>query len=156
MVKELRLARIGTLEAANRFLEHYLPVYNRRFAVAPAQPADLHRPKPTAQVLERSLCIKTSRCLRKDFTIAHEGRLYQVHDHLRATHVVVEEHRARTMRLTHQGRLLSFHAIPARPVPVAAVTAMSRSRRPIKPAADHPWRKRWRPERGQLPAVAGT
>ena len=155
VVKELRLARIGTLEAANRFLEHYLPVYNRRFAVAPAQPADLHRPKPTAQVLERSLCIKTSRCLRKDFTIAHEGRLYQVHDHLRATHVVVEEHRAGTRRLTHQGRSLSFHAIPARPVPVAAVTTMSRSRRPIKPAADHPWRKRWRPERGQHPAGAG-
>ncbi len=74
MVKELRLARIGTLETANRFLEHYLPVYNRRFAVVPAQHADLHRPRPTAQVLVRSLCLKTSRCLRKDFTIAHAGQ----------------------------------------------------------------------------------
>jgi len=156
LIKELRLARIATLEDANRFLEGYLPRYNQRFAVTPAQTADLHRPRPTAKVLARSLCINTTRCLRKDFTIAHEGRLYQVHDHLRATHVVVEEHLDGTMRLTHQGRSLGFHAIPARPLPAAAVTTVSRSRRPIKPPADHPWRKRWRQERGQHPAAAGT
>ena len=46
LVKELRLAGIATLEAANRFLEAYLPRYNRRFAVQPAQAADLHRPIP--------------------------------------------------------------------------------------------------------------
>ena len=154
--KELRLAGVTTLEDANRFLEEYLPRYNQRFAVTPAQTADLHRPRPTAQVLARSLCIQTARCLRKDFTIAHEGRLYQVHDNLRATHVVVEEHVDGTMRLTHQGRSLGFHVIPARPVPAAAVTTVSRSRRPIKPPADHPWRKRWRQERGQHPAAAGT
>ncbi|MDF0677261.1 MAG: hypothetical protein P0120_23440 [Nitrospira sp.] len=138
LIKEMRLAGIATLEDANRFVEHYLPVYNRRFAVAPAQPANLHRPAPSARELARSLCIKSSRCLRKDVTITHEGQLYQVHDHLRATHVVVEEHLDGTRRLTHQGRLLSFHAIPARPVPAAAGTTVSRSRRPIKPAADHP------------------
>ncbi len=156
LVKELRLARIATLEAANRFLEGYLPVYNRRFAVRPAQAADLHRPRPTVPVLERSLCLKTSRCLRKDFTIAYEGRLYQVHDKLRATHAVVEHHLDGTMRLTHQGRSLGFHAIPVRPVLAAEGSTVSRSRRPITPAAEHPWRKRWRPERGPHPAAAGT
>lgn len=119
LIKELRLAGVSTLGAANRFLEAYLPRYNRRFAVPPAQAADLHRPKPTAQVLARSVGIKTTGCLRKDFTLAHEGRLYQVHDHLRATHVVVEAHMDGRMGLTHQGRPLSFHAIPARPVPAA-------------------------------------
>lgn len=154
--KELRLAGIATLEDANRFLEEYLPCYNRRFAVPPAQTADLHRPKPTDQELARSLCIKTRRCLRKDFTIAHQGRLYQIHDTVRATHVQVEEQIDGTLRLTHQGRSLSFHAILARPVPAAEVTTVSRSRRPIKPAADHPWRKRWLPDRGQHAAAAGT
>ncbi len=155
LIKEMRLARVTTMEAANDFLEQYLPRYNRCFAVVPAQPADLHRPRPTAQVLVRSLCLKTTRCLRKDFTIAHEGQLYQVQDHLRATHVVVEEHLDGTMRLTHRGRSLSFHVITARPVSTAAVTTVSRSRPPITPAADHPWRKRWRQERGQHSA-AGT
>ena len=44
LVKELRLAGVSTLEAANRFLDGHLPIYNRRFSVQPAQPADLHRP----------------------------------------------------------------------------------------------------------------
>lgn len=154
--KELRLAGIATLEDAKRFLEEYLPCYNRRFAVPPAQAADLHRPTPTDRELTRSLCIKTTRCLRKDFTIAHQGRLYQIHDTVRATHVQVEEQIDGTLRLTHQGRSLSFHAILARPVSAAEVTTISRSRRPIKPAADHPWRKRWLPDRGQHAAAAGT
>ncbi len=61
LVKELRLAGIATLAAANQFLEHYRPVYNRRFAVPPAQAADLHRPAPSARALDGSLCLKTMR-----------------------------------------------------------------------------------------------
>jgi transposase len=39
LVKELRLAGIRTVEAANAFIRDvYLPEHNRRFAVAPAQP----------------------------------------------------------------------------------------------------------------------
>jgi|CXWL01.1.fsa_nt_gi hypothetical protein len=85
-----------------------------------------------------------------------QGRLYQVHDTLRATHVVVEEHRDGTLRLTHQWRALGFHAILARPVRAATVPTEVRSRRPIKPAADHPWRKRWLPKPGTHAAAAGT
>jgi hypothetical protein len=44
LVKDLRLAGIATVEAANQFVETWLPRYNRRFAVPPAQAAELHRP----------------------------------------------------------------------------------------------------------------
>ena len=54
LVKELRLAGIATLEAANRFLEAWLPIYNQRFTVPPAQAADLHRPKPAGGDLTRT------------------------------------------------------------------------------------------------------
>ncbi|MCS6302501.1 MAG: hypothetical protein H8K07_02365 [Nitrospira sp.] len=154
--KELRLAGIATLEDANRFLEHDLPVYNRRFAVAPAQPANLHRPKPLVRDLDRCLCIKTLRCLRKDLTIAHEGQLYQIHDPVRATHVHVEEQIAGTLRLTHPGRALSFHVIAARPVPVGTVKTLPRSHRPVTPRPTPPWRTRWLPERGSHPVATGT
>ena len=73
LVKELRLAGVSTLEAANRFLESDLPIYNRRVAVLPAQAADLHRPRPAHRELDRTLCLKTTRYLRKDFTIAYQG-----------------------------------------------------------------------------------
>src|SRR5207344_3166664 len=98
------LADVSTLEAANRFLEGYLPLYNRRFGVRPAQATDLHRPRPARRELDRILCLKTIRCLRKDFTIAYQGGLYQIHETIRAPHVLVEEGVDGTMRITHQGR----------------------------------------------------
>ena len=155
VIKELRLADISTLEAANQFLEGYLPIYNQRFTVQPAQVADLHRPRPANRELDRSLCIKTPRSLRRDWTVAHHGHLYQVRTNVRATHVLVEEHVDGTMRITHQGRPLAFHAIAARPVKAAAVTPVPPLRRPVTPRPDHPWRRRRRPER-RTPATVAT
>jgi hypothetical protein len=154
LVKELRLAEVSTLEAANRFLERYLPRYNRRFTVQPAQAADLHRPCPAHRELDRILCLKTARCLRKDFTIAHQGGLYQIHDTVRAPHVLVEERIDGTMRITHHGRTLGFHAIASRPVKAATVTPVHPPRRPVTPRPDHPWRRRLRPERRTPATVA--
>jgi len=156
LVKELRLAGISTLEAANRFLESYLPIYNRRFAVQPAQAADLHRPRPVHQELDRMLCLKTIRCLRKDFTIAYQGGLYQIHEAIRAPHVLVEEHVDGTMRITHQGRPLGVHAITSRPVKIAAATPVPPPRRPVTPRPDPPWRRRLRPERRTQATEART
>jgi len=147
LIKEMRLAGITTLADANRFLEGYLPIYNQRFSVQPAQATDLHRPIPAGCDLDRRLCIKTTRCLRKDFTIAHHGRLYQIHDTLRATHVLVEDRVDGTMRLTHHGRTLGFHTIASRPMKAAEVNPVPRPRRPVTPTPDHPWRQRLLPER---------
>jgi hypothetical protein len=147
LVKELRLADVSTLAAANQFLEGYLPIYNQRFSVQPVQPADLHRPRPASRELDRSLCIKTTRCLRRDWTVAHHGHLYQVRTHVRATHVMVEERVDGTMRITHDGRPLDYHAILARPERVAAPPKVQVPRRPVKPTPAHPWRRRLRPER---------
>ena len=156
LVKELRLAEVSTLEVANQFLEAWLPLYNRRFTVQPAQAADLHRPRPAHRELDRVLCLKTTRRLRNDFTIAHQGRLYQIRETIRAPHVLVEEHVDGTMRITHQGRRLGFHAITSRPVKIAAVTPVHPPRRPVTPGPDHPWRKRLLPERERHAAEART
>lgn len=148
VIKELRLAGIATLEDANRFLAGYLPSYNQRFAVLPAQAADLHRPSPTGRELDRILCLKTTRVLRRDWTVAHHGQLYQVQDQLRATHVVVEERVDGTMRITHKGRALQYHAIAARLVKKDESSPIVYApRRRVKPMPDHPWQKRFLPER---------
>jgi hypothetical protein len=147
VIKEMRLANVSTLEAANQFLAGYLPIYNERFTVQPAQVADLHRPRPASRELDRSLCIKTPRGLRRDWTVAHHGPLYQVRTNVRASHVLVEERVDGTMRITHQGRPLAFHAITARPVKVGEVKTGHLPRRPVTPRPDHPWRRRLRPER---------
>ena len=147
VIKEMRLAEVSTLETANQFLERYLPIYNRRFAVPPAQVADLHRPRPARRALDRSLCIKTTRGLRRDWTVAHHGYLYQVRTNVRATHVLVEERVDGTLRITHQGRPLAFHAITSRPVKVVEAKTVHPPRRPVTPRPDHPWRRRLHPAR---------
>jgi transposase len=139
LIKELRLAGVATLDVANRFMATYLPIYNRRFAVPPAQAADLHRPRPASRDLDRSLCLKTTRVLRRDWTVAHHGQLYQIRDNVRATHVQVEERIDGTMRLTHHGQPLTYHAIAARPRKAAGPETRRPPRQPVKPRADHPW-----------------
>jgi len=156
LIKELRLAGIATLEEANRFLEGYLPIYNRRFAVQPAHAADLHRPRPAGRDLDHILCLKTTRVVRRDWTVAYHGQLYQIHDTVRATHVLVEERIDGTMRITHNSRTLNYQAIAARPVQVPAPSPVPIPQRRVKPTRDHPWRKRLLPERGQHAAAAGT
>ncbi len=141
LVKEMRLSGIATLEDANRFLERYLPIYNRRFSVQPRETADLHRPIPSGLKLHGILCIKTRRVLRRDFTVANNGVLYQVEDNPRTPHVVVEECVDGTMRITHQGRRLRYQEITARPVKVPKRAARLFLRRPTKPAPNHPWNR---------------
>ncbi|MBI5672649.1 MAG: ISNCY family transposase [Nitrospirae bacterium] len=150
--KELRLAEVSTLDAANAFLKSYLPIYNRRFAVPPAQAADLHRPRLARGELARILCIKTKRVLRRDWTVAHNGHLYQVQTNVRATQVVIEERVDGTLRITHQGHGLAYTLIAARPSrPIVPQTA-SRRHRPVTPWQTHPWRKRTLPPRELLAA----
>lgn len=147
VIKEMRLAGVATIDEANRFLEGSLPIYNQRFSVQPTQATDLHRPCPAHRDLDRILCIQTTRCLRKGFTIAHQGELYQIRDHLRATHVLVEERVDGTMRITHKGRPLGYHVIASRPVRSAEPPTVHAPRRTFTPRPDHPWRTRLRPDR---------
>jgi hypothetical protein len=145
LIKEMRLAGIDTIAAANRFLGRYLPIYNRRFSIQAANPrrrADLHQPIPEGLELEGILCIKTERALRKDFTVAHNGRLYQVDDTLRTARVRVEERVDGRMYLRHQGRKLRYHAILARPPRVLSAAKVPGKPHTVRPAADHPWRRR--------------
>jgi hypothetical protein len=154
LIKEMRLAGITTLEEANRFLAGYLPIYNRRFSVQPAQTADLHRSIPTGLDLNGTLCIKTERALRNDFTVAHNRKLYQIQDNLRAQWVMVEEHLDGSLRITHQGKRLRYHTIASRPRPVRLAAPTPKTRPRTKPAPDHPWCrpiKRWRERTPPVP-----
>jgi hypothetical protein len=155
LIKELRLAGVATLDVANRFVATYLPIYNRRFAVPPAQAADLHRPRPASRDLDRSLCLKTTRVLRRDWTVAHHGQLYQIRDNVQATHVQVEERIDGTMRLTHHGQPLTYQAIAARPRKAAGPETRMPPRQPVKPRADHPWNG-YRTFAANRPAAAQT
>ena len=141
LIKEMRLAGVKTLEEANRFLARYLPRYNRRFCVPAAQETDLHRPIPAGMDLGGILCVKAERTLRNDFTIAYEGKLYQIEQTLRARRVKVEEHLDGTLRITHQGQPLRCHPITTRPMRPKEPAEKREEPRTPPPPARHPWRR---------------
>ncbi len=144
LVKEMRLRGIRTLEEANQFLEEYLPVYNRRFSVCPKGKDNFHRPLPKGLVLDTILCIKTERSLRNDFTVAHNRKLYQIEDSVKASKVTVQERVDGSMIMTHQGRSLRFKEITERPVREKPQVVLMRIRKPRIPSVDHPWRRRFK------------
>ena len=77
-VKELRLAGIGTIEEANRFLEAtYLPAVNAKFARPARDSADGHVPLLDADLRE-IMCFEHERVVGNDFVVAFKTRLFQI------------------------------------------------------------------------------
>jgi transposase len=143
LVKEMRLKGIKTKEEANAFLEEYLPRYNKRFKVCPANETDAHVRLPGSVDLDRYLCIKTERIIRKDNTIALDGRLYQLEER-GGKKVVVQERLDGSLRMINKGVALKYKEIAERPKKeVTPKMDLRVYNRPQKPSKDHPWNRRW-------------
>ena len=144
LVKEMRLEGIATKDQANVFLKEYLPRYNKRFGVCPANEADAHVTLPRQVDLNRYLCIKTERTIRNDNTIALDGRLYQLEER-GGRKVVVEERIDGSLRMISRGVSLKYREITERPKKeVVPKTDTRVFNRPPKPAKGHPWTKSWK------------
>ncbi len=79
LVKGLRVAAAKTLAQANAYLEsEYLPEWNSKFTVVPACGDDAHRKLGQQHALEAILCPVDHRVIASDYTIRHEGKLYQI------------------------------------------------------------------------------
>jgi hypothetical protein len=143
VVKEMRLKGISSIEEANKFLQEYLPEYNRRFAVKPKEEENFHREIPKGLNLDRILCIKTERTLRNDFTISHNGTLYQILDKTNAKKVQIEERINGTMAITYEDSRLRFKEITERPEKEQKkpIILILKKRKPNIPAMNHPWRR---------------
>jgi len=143
LVKEMRLRGITTKDQANEFLEEYLPRYNQRFRVCPANETDVHVPLSSYIDLDRYLCIKRERTIRKDNTIALDGRLYQL-EQRGGKKVVVEERLDGSLRMISKGVSLKYREITERPQKEVVPKMDTRVfNRPPKPAKDHPWNRSW-------------
>jgi len=156
LVKEMRLAGVNNVKQANEFLVRYLPAYNRRFKVKPVSEADVHQSAPSPRVLDKILCIREERIVRNDFTIAYNGRLYQIKDTMKSKKIAVEERIDGSLHITHRGLDLKYREITTRPskenpkTPLVIEKKKSRSQ-----PADHPWKRLFKFGRGeQLPIAS--
>jgi transposase len=144
LIKEMRLANVCGIEEGNRFLLHYLPLYYKRFGVVPSAEGDIHRPVREGLDLDRILCVKTERALRNDFTVAHEGKLYQVLDNIQAKKVLVEDRMNETMVIRHGEQKLRFKPILVRAPKLASKPRdyLFSAQKINVPSFTHPWRRR--------------
>jgi hypothetical protein len=79
LVKGMRKRKVCTLEAANGYLEkEYLPLWNERFTVRPANEADAHRRLSQQHDLASILSHVEDRVIGEDYTIRYDGRPYRL------------------------------------------------------------------------------
>jgi hypothetical protein len=118
--KELELAGITTVEAANRFLrETYLPEHNGRFAVPPEHPetafvADL------AGVHRDILCVQEERVVGNDNTVRYRGLSLQIppspiRPHFVKARVRVHDYPDGMLAIFHGPRCLARYRADASP-----------------------------------------
>jgi hypothetical protein len=151
LVKELRLAGIKDLESANRFLEEkFLRAFNRQFGRAAASPVDVHRGVP--RKLNEVLSWEAERVVQGDWTMACEGKRYQLdrqHEALSLVRrkVIVRTLRDGRMQLVYRGQCLKWRSLPAgagRKQPAVKPGGKARAKAAsvkFVPAAGHPWRR---------------
>lgn len=151
LLKELRVARVNSLEVANRFLEEsFLSFWDERFTVAPRQRQDAHRPLGKLQ-LDSVLCLRESRLVTSDYTLSlHRQRWAisapQVIPGLRNARVLVEQRLDGTLWVRFRGRHFALHHVAA-PTPSGLRPPVAAAKRPRKvppkpnPGPDHPWRR---------------
>jgi hypothetical protein len=79
LVKHLRLAKVKTMQDANKFLEEeYWPEWNERFARPLEGVVDMHRPLTPQTDLASALSHVEQRVVSNDYTFSFAGRRYQI------------------------------------------------------------------------------
>jgi hypothetical protein len=79
MVKELRLAGVSSMAAANAWLPGFITAYNTRFGRDPANTKDLHRPLAQADDLDEILAWREERTVTRNLTL-HYDRMMLILD----------------------------------------------------------------------------
>jgi hypothetical protein len=151
LVKAMRRAKIGDLEAANRFLEEeFLPGFNTRFSKPATKRSNWHRRLSASLDLPRILSVQETRVVQNDWTVRWRKQVFQLPEESAAwvqprDRVTVCEQLDGRVRVFIGERELSWS-----PQRGAATTSGPRRTRGVptgssqgqKPGPTHPWRGR--------------
>ena len=152
LVKEMRVLGISTYEEANAFVEEvYIPYWNARFAVEPAEGGDVHRTLPKRVGLDRLFAKTLTRSIANDFTIRYNHRRLQIaKSQARGIRpgqkVTIELRLDGSTRYRWKNRYLDLEVVAKasesrrKPKPKSSTFKPT----PPKPGPDHPWRKNGR------------
>lgn len=163
LVKEMRLKGINTIEEGNQYLPEFIEIFNRKFAVIPKSPANMHRALLPAHNPDDILCLKYTRILSKQLSLSYGNRIYQIQTPrpayaMRYAPVTVHEDINGNIRIVYKGQSLAYAVVKEQPKTETAdskylntvVDRISASlgipikvvnRIPVKPSMNHPWRQ---------------
>lgn len=148
LVKELRLAKINTMEDANKFLEGCLPKYNKRFSRPAKNPANLHREAPKKQILDSILCIKAERNVRNDGVVQYKNHYYLIDNKYKEIikKVTIEERIDGSIWIKHKDKYLKYKEIEKSLMarPVEKRKPVQQPKKVYMPSNDHPWKQYYR------------
>jgi hypothetical protein len=163
LVKEMRLAGIDSIAAANHFLEtRFIPEWEQRFTVAARNPRNVHRRVGHEQHLEEILSVRVARKVAEDHTVSWDGHRWgvvreEVCAGLRGAAVEIERRLDGSHWLRFRGRYLRLCSCPAAVRPPASPCGLRppglaeqipKPKNKIKPKyhvpAEHPWRRPWK------------
>jgi Integrase core domain. len=159
LVKAMRIAKICTIEAANAFLPSFLDSFNQKFAKAPKDSHNAHKPLLEMHNLDRIFSIKHNRTLSKTLTLQYENVVYQVIApdelayRLRKADVTVIETKEGVVSFECRGKVLTvvaYHQMQAKAPEVSAKELndklgeqrVPRDRQSRTPGRYHPWKQR--------------
>jgi len=156
LVKELRLAGICNMDAANDFLIHvFLPQYNAKFRKEPASRANAHRRLGRQFDLDHILSEQKERTVQNDYTIRFNNRIFQidkpVYPGLRGGKATVAVYLDGSVHLSFRNHRLNSHEIDrltyvstrchTPPGGSMGKEPTPKPRTPWVPPPDHPWRR---------------
>ncbi len=157
LIKEMRLENINTPEEANLFLEEvFLPKFNNRFEVNPIKEGDVHKAllsDDDKKHMNRTFSVQSTRRVNNDFTIQFKNHWYQLQEiqttTVRARDVIlVEEWINKTVHFSLREIYLIYTLLPERPKKVKKnPIILTTHKLNWKPPANHPWKKRFKPQR---------
>jgi hypothetical protein len=158
LVKEMRLARISTMEEGNAFLSTYIEAHNKKFAKIAKSPINAHKTVEANFNPERILSLHYERKITKDLMIYFKGKSYQIVEYqdkyrLGRQKVLIIEKENGELEFEYKDKKLKFKGYQDLPKennpreakiePIACVNPDIKHSNGGHPNRYHPWKK-WR------------
>lgn len=154
LTKEMSIAGVDSIDAANAFLPVFLNRFNAQFAVNPFDPNPAFLPCPDDASLLLSLSVRSQRKADSGSAISFHRTKYQLVDDnglvmslKKGAPITIHEDLSGSLKAVYKGKVYNLKPLisspqVANPLPkqIGAEPCVTR-----RPAPDHPWR-RWNPD----------
>ena len=152
LIKEMRLKGISSKEEGTRFFrEEYIPFHNNKFAVIPAEKANLHKPLLPADDLSRIFTVRSERIVSKDLIVHYKNSRYRLlpeagYRHtLKKAKITVEENKEGKVSFRYKDKMvassITIREVRKEKTPPVVSSKDFKEGQIRTPAFNHPWRQ---------------